>query len=260
MSDQNRKWYEELGDLARYIEQTMHGFQNLQQPIEAASHQLPQATAHLSDLPKMSEEATHNVMGQTEAIQDNHGRLLAALNGVLASLSHAGIGGQLLDDLEAMRQLLNDDEKRLIEIFTALSFQDLLAQRVNKLVTVLTDVEHKLLELLVIFESQHSNGQQGDQDKTGDMLKRLETSKTTTLKQNLVDTGGRAPGHGSPDGLERRRPRRSHAAHDRDLSGRIGQIESQCQYRDHDPADHAHHGQSGRRECQHRRRADHPRQ
>ena len=82
MSDQNRKLYEELGDLARYIEQTMHGFQNLQQPIEAASHQLPQATEHLSDLRKMSEEATHNVMGQTEAIQDNHGRLLTALNGI----------------------------------------------------------------------------------------------------------------------------------------------------------------------------------
>jgi chemotaxis protein CheZ len=187
VSDQNRKLYEELGDLARYIEQTMHGFQNLQQPIEAASHQLPQAAEHLSDLRKMSEEATHTVMGQTEAIQDNHGRLLAALNGTLSKLSQAGIGGPLTDELQAMRQLLNDDEKRLVEIFTALSFQDLLAQRVNKLVTVLADVEHKLLELLVIFGSQHPNGQQRDQSKTGDMLKWLEASKTTALKQDLVD-------------------------------------------------------------------------
>ncbi|MEX5214327.1 MAG: hypothetical protein NW703_09225 [Nitrospiraceae bacterium] len=94
MSDQNRKLDEELADLTRSIEQTMHGFQTMQLPIEAASYPLLQATAHLSGLRKMSDEATHKVTRQTEAIQDNPGRLLAALNGILGRLSHTGMAGR----------------------------------------------------------------------------------------------------------------------------------------------------------------------
>lgn len=187
MNDQNRKLYEELGTLARYIENTMHGFQTAQQPLEAASQQLPQATEHLTDLRRMSEEATHKVMTQTEAIQDNNAKVLGTLKNVLARFEQAGLTGPLVEDLQTIQRLVIDDEARLIEIFTALSFQDLLAQRINKLATVLTDVEHKLLELLVIFGSAHNGAAKVDEGKTGEMLKWLEASKTTALKQDLVD-------------------------------------------------------------------------
>lgn len=189
MSDQNRKLYEELGTLARYIENTRSGFQSAQQPLEDASNQLPQAAAHLSDLRQLSEEATHKVMGQTEALQDNTTKMTASLKSIVEKMEQAGLSGPLVDQLRGMQKVLTEDESRLIEIFTALSFQDLLAQRINKLATVLTEVEHKLLELLVIFGSgAGANGAaKADEGKTGEMLKWLEASKTTALKQDLVD-------------------------------------------------------------------------
>lgn len=80
-----------------------------------------------------------------------------------------------------------DDDRRLIEIFQALSFQDLLAQRINKLTTVLQEVEHKLLKILVVFGSKPSGVVANDGGKTGEMLQWLERSKGTALKQDLVD-------------------------------------------------------------------------
>ncbi|MFO0775894.1 MAG: protein phosphatase CheZ [Nitrospiraceae bacterium] len=187
MSDQNRKLYEELGTLARYIENTRSGFQNAQQPLEAASTQLPQAAAHLSDLRQLSEDATHKVMTQTEALEENAGKMGRTVKSVLTKLEQAGLTGPLVDELRTLQTVLTDDEARRIEIFTALTFQDLLAQRINKLATVLTEVEHKLLELLVIFGSGSNGTAKVDEGKTGEMLKWLEASKTTALKQDLVD-------------------------------------------------------------------------
>lgn len=42
-------------------------------------------------------------------------------------------------------------ESRLWDISVALSFQDLVAHRVKKLVTILEDVQHKLLKLVVVL-------------------------------------------------------------------------------------------------------------
>ncbi len=183
MSTADRKLYQELGELARYIEGTMKSVNSMQKPLESASSSLPQATEHLMDLRRLTEEATHKVMGETEALQDNHAKILKLLTLVQAAKTTAAVAPQI----EEIKHLLGDDGRRLTEIFQAMSFQDLLAQRINKLMTVLQEVEHKLLKLLVIFGAQQSGVVATDEGKTGEMLKWLEQSKTTALKQDLVD-------------------------------------------------------------------------
>ncbi len=187
MSNDNRKLYQELGELARYIEHTMRAFNSLQQPITSVSHSLPQAKEHLGDLRRLSEEATHKVMGETEALQESQ----AVLNGLVrrihacteASATTTGVAAHC----DEMTRVLADNNRRLIEIFTALSFQDLLAQRLNKLTTVLQEVEHKLLELLLVFGTKQPGVSVAEEGKTAEMLQWLERSKTTALKQDLVD-------------------------------------------------------------------------
>lgn len=85
------------------------------------------------------------------------------------------------------KQCLVQNDKRLIEIMTALSFQDLVAQRVKKLTTIVRDVELKLLELVVVFGVNHEGTTPEVKSEATVMLKQLEATTSTSMKQNLVD-------------------------------------------------------------------------
>lgn len=85
------------------------------------------------------------------------------------------------------KQCLAQNDKRLIEIMTALSFQDLVAQRVKKLTTIVHDVELKLLELVVVFGLNHEGTTPEVKTEATVMLKQLEATNSSSMKQNLVD-------------------------------------------------------------------------
>ena len=183
MDDPNKKLYGELGELTRYIENTMRQLRCVEAPVEETTAQLPQASAHLSDLAKLTEEGTHRVMELTEELQDNR-RLITKSLGELAALL-PGTGMQT-DPLAGIAEMLSADDKRLMDIMTALSFQDLVAQRIKKIITILDDVEHKLLQMVVVFGAKQ-NGAPDTNGKADQMLKELEASRSTALKQDLVD-------------------------------------------------------------------------
>jgi chemotaxis protein CheZ len=63
----------------------------------------------------------------------------------------------------------------------------LVAQRVKKLVTILDDVQDKLVKLVVVFGIQQDAENAAVTGKTADMLKQLEESKTTSMKQHVAD-------------------------------------------------------------------------
>jgi len=154
-------------------------------PVEATTAQLPQASEHLSDLAKLTEEGTHRVMELTEELQDNR-RLVAQSLTELGTLPPSSPHGMQADRIAAITALLVADDKRLMDIMTALSFQDLVAQRIKKIIAILDDVEHKLLQMVVVFGATQ-NGAQHANGKADQMLKELEASRSTALKQDLVD-------------------------------------------------------------------------
>jgi chemotaxis protein CheZ len=180
------KLYEELGELARFVKDTMRTLSAASPQLTSTSAQLPAAASHLSDLKQMTEDGTLEVMRLTELIQDNHGRIakdLSAVVEVLRAMDCPTLAGRL----EKVTSVLAQDEKYLTEIMTALSFQDLVAQRVKKLVAILNEVEGKLVELVVIFGLQQSGQAAGDASLAGQLLKQLEESKTTAMKQKVAD-------------------------------------------------------------------------
>lgn len=185
MNDSNRKLYGELGELTRYIENTMRQLRCVEAPVEETTAQLPQASAHLSDLAKLTEEGTHRVMELTEELQDNRRQVMKSV-GELATFLPNSRDGMQTDRIAAITGLLSDDDKRLMDIMTALSFQDLVAQRIKKIITILDDVEHKLLQMVVVFGAKQ-NGAAHANGKADQMLKELEASRSTALKQDLVD-------------------------------------------------------------------------
>jgi chemotaxis protein CheZ len=185
VNDPNRKLYGELGELTRYIENTMRQLRCVEAPVEETTAQLPQASAHLSDLAKLTEEGTHRVMELTEELQDNRRQITKSV-GELATLLPNSRDGTQSDRIMAITGLLSADDKRLMDIMTALSFQDLVAQRIKKIITILDDVEHKLLQMVVVFGAKQ-NGATNANGKADQMLKELEASRSTALKQDLVD-------------------------------------------------------------------------
>jgi chemotaxis protein CheZ len=180
------KLYDELGELARYLETAMRKMAEVGAPMLAGSAQLPQATAHLLDLNKMTEEGTLEVMRLTEIIQDNHARAakeLAAVGATLTAVDCTTLAARLGKTAQELAQ----DDKHLMDIMTALSFQDLVAQRVKKLVTIVEDVQCKLVELVVVFGLKQDGTATETQGKAGEMLRQLEASKSTAIKQDLAD-------------------------------------------------------------------------
>lgn len=181
------KLYEELGELARFIDTTMKTLSEFSAPVNASTEQLPQAQTHLLNLKTQTEQGTHRVMLEVEAIQENHVQANKMLKDIAQALQHASVDPALIQQMHALGQTLGQNDKRLLDIMTALSFQDLVAQSVNKLVTILDEVEHRLLQLVVVFGPYQKQAAKTDQSKASEMLKQLEATKNTSMDQDLAD-------------------------------------------------------------------------
>lgn len=181
------KLYEELGELARFIDTTMKTLSEFSTPVSTSTEQLPQALSHLSNLKTMTEQGTHRVMLEVEAIQDSHLKLSGMIKELTLGLQKTQAAPALLQQMQAISDAVGADDKRLLDIMTALSFQDLVAQSVNKLVTILQEVEHKLLQLVVVFGPYQKQAAKKEQDKASQMLKQLEATKNTSMNQDLAD-------------------------------------------------------------------------
>jgi chemotaxis protein CheZ len=183
---QGNKLYEELGGLARFVENAMKTISAVGPQIMSSSAQLPTASSHLKDLNKMTEDGTLEVMRLTELIQDNRARIRKDLHAVVETLQAMDCV-KLGQRVEAVRTMATEDDNHLTEIMTALSFQDLVAQRVKKLVTILDEVQRKLMELVVVFGIQQNGECPTDNGTAGELLKQLEASNTTAMKQQVAD-------------------------------------------------------------------------
>ena len=186
MHNHEHKLYEELGALARFVDNAKNAISAAGPQLMSSSTQLPTAASHLNDLSKMTEDGTLEVMRLTELMQDNHGRIakdLSAVVEVLRAMDCATLAGRLGN----VTSVLAQDDKHLTEIMTALSFQDLVAQRVKKLVAILDEVQGKLMELVVVFGLQGSSEATSDEGTAGHLLKQLEESKTTAMQQKVAD-------------------------------------------------------------------------
>jgi len=175
---------DELSELTKYMEVITSTIRDMEAPVTTTSDQLPQATAHLNDLAKMTEEGTHRVLALTEEIETNRAAMKKAMEQLGQNLK-----GDYATEIQDLLALISADERRIMDIHVALSFQDLVAQRVAKLVTILNEVQHKLLKLVVMFgiKQKKDGGPVQDGGRGYEMLRQLESSKTTALEQNLVD-------------------------------------------------------------------------
>jgi chemotaxis protein CheZ len=165
-----------LDRVAKNIDTALKRLRESTEPMNASAAQLPLAKQYLADLKRMTEEGAHVVMDVTEALQEAQGRMSEAL---------ANISGER--STQALHDIFMENETRFIQIYTALSFQDLVAQRIASLCGILDDVEQKLVTVITLFGVETSEAVSSmDKSQAGVMLKRLESARSA-LTQLVVD-------------------------------------------------------------------------
>ena len=183
----DRELYTNLGELARYLDETMRKLSALEQPLTSSTGQLPKASDALADLTRMTEQGTHQVMELTDALLVSTRQLRAGLETIQIGLSETGREHMgVMAQAAALMNLAAANQKTLMDIITALSFQDLAGQRVKKIVGILDEVQSRLLELVVVFGAKGAP-KDGGPDRAEALLKELEQTKTTAIKQDVVD-------------------------------------------------------------------------
>jgi chemotaxis protein CheZ len=176
-----------LGEMTREIDATMRNVMTIEAPVAETASQLPQASTHLADVAAFTEAGAHKVMALTEAMQDNREAIVKALDELAHGVVEGRTNGEVASQVRAIQAMVAQDEGRLLDLMTAMAFQDLVGQRIRKVTGILADVEHRLLETLIVFgHKQGPAGRQSDNRATV-LLKELEATKATSLKQDLVD-------------------------------------------------------------------------
>lgn len=183
--------YSALGQLARFVNDSMREHQTMEVRLASTTEQLPDAAAQLLDINKGMEEGTHKVMELAELLldrQDDLGKYLGALTPEALGAAPALIP----EVVDPARACVEKNKELIIELLTSLSFQDLMGQRLKKIFTVFREVESRLLGMVVEFggaTGEAARGESADDNKSRDViLQELEWSKRKdTVDQDLAD-------------------------------------------------------------------------
>jgi len=86
----------------------------------------------------------------------------------------------VLKTAEEIRHIVTENKETLLDIITGLSFQDLTGQKIKTIVTLIEEVEKRILHLIVTF------GLKSKETVRDDSLVK-EFSGKDVIKQDLVD-------------------------------------------------------------------------
>lgn len=153
--------YKEIGGLARELHDSIRGFLNTMDPSlrEIVEDKIPDSGYRLEHMLELTEKAAITTLDHVEAMQD---RLaweqdnLARLRDLLEGLKAIGDGAEKkLEEggeiLAALERLAAEHRKDLDAILTAQDYQDLSGQIIQKITTLLKDLERKLVNMIRTF-------------------------------------------------------------------------------------------------------------
>jgi len=185
-----------VGELAAYINRTLHNLQSLTPTVRGSSREIPKVAQHLTEIIQTTEEATNRVLEEAEHLVAEQTTVEQGLTRA-AALLHAAPADptrqRCLAVLDEVRPLQQRSQERAMDIMAAMEFQDLTSQKIQKLIVLVAEVEARLLQLLVLFRLEDTAG-----DQPADPL--VTTCVTTTAAlcdQAVVDQllAGFSAGH-----------------------------------------------------------------
>ncbi len=145
--------YQELGKLARFIleNQKVLNSTNINGITE---NDIPETSNQLEEILEATEEATNQILTSTEVLLDT----LDALKKEISASNATIVNGEAKELIE---KFISNTQSELMKIFSACNFQDLTGQRIQKIVSLIKDIEEKILDLIVRYDLRRKEAESG---------------------------------------------------------------------------------------------------
>ena len=130
---------DEIGQLAFYLEQGLRSLRDIAEHLRGSSGTMPSVLDDLKEVVKMTESATVRVLEETEALVDEARAATKLLAGVHEQARAAGVE-LLAEPMHEIESLVERSHQRAMAIMSALEFQDLTTQKVQRTFNVLEEV------------------------------------------------------------------------------------------------------------------------
>ncbi|MFQ5579232.1 MAG: protein phosphatase CheZ [Nitrospiria bacterium] len=177
----NGRLYGEIGELAKYLNEMMKKMGSAELSMGQTADDIPRTADQLDEIIRLTEEGTHRVMGHAEDVMNNQAVLIERIDALKGKKTHD------LEKVGEIKKLVEENQNKMMDLFTALEFQDIAGQRLQKVASLMKEIQSRILKLVVSFglESTQSNG---SEDKQKVLLKELdELTSAERLDQNLID-------------------------------------------------------------------------
>jgi chemotaxis regulatin CheY-phosphate phosphatase CheZ len=142
---------DEIGELAYYLERTLRNLREVNDHLRGSSQTMPGVLHELRDIVQMTEAATVRVLEETEALVDE-GRTAAALIDEARREAKAGSVEGVSQPLAKVQALVDMSNNRAMAIMSALEFQDLTSQKVQRAFNVLEEVVVRLAKIQTLVD------------------------------------------------------------------------------------------------------------
>ena len=176
-----------IGELAFYINHTLKNLQRLDPTVKGSSREIPKVAQHLTEIIRTTEEATNRVLEESEHLVEEQTKVDQGLSRVRELILHLASGAprtELLGSLEEAREVHRRSQGRAMDIMSAMEFQDLTTQKIQKLIALVAEVESRLLQLLVMFRLEETVSPDGVTDP---ILATCAQNEEALCDQDLVD-------------------------------------------------------------------------
>lgn len=170
----------ELGELARYINETKKSLKSLSN-LDITEKELPETSDQLERILESTEEATNQILTLTEDLLTENSTIGEKL-AQLKELSKENTQNNTKNVLIELEELNKRNYDKYIAIMTACNFQDLTGQRIQKIVIMVREIEKKIMTMVLGFDlKMKSKNKDTDQDKIEKEQKLLEQYKDSDL-------------------------------------------------------------------------------
>jgi chemotaxis regulatin CheY-phosphate phosphatase CheZ len=191
---------DELGKLAKYLQAISKKLQTAESDIETASSQIPYGTDQLQGVTRFTEEEVHRVLGIVEKLTENHDALAGQWDLLKANSEMEWAHRPLVRRrVEEIGSALRDEKKMLMDLMTALSFQDVAAQWLKKISSDMTSVQSRIKRLNSSLSvrgkesgppaSRNTEADKEGLEKTGKRLSVADKMAQTDVDQLLKQHG-----------------------------------------------------------------------
>jgi chemotaxis regulatin CheY-phosphate phosphatase CheZ len=134
---------EEIGQLSAFLERVRANLLQVNVHVQGSSETVPRVLNELKDIVQMTEAATLRVLEETEALLEE-GQTLSGLVGQAQQAASDGALPEVSGPLSEVQGLVDRGNDRVMAIMSALEFQDLTTQKIQRAFEVLEEVANRL--------------------------------------------------------------------------------------------------------------------